>query len=279
MAWEINSANRIDYSPNGDDVGTAWPKAMAIFNQIFVYLNQLRNNNAVAGISESGTSAYETRIDTTTGTIYMRNAANTQWLMIGRVGDFMGIKPEDIGAVANGGGMEKISLGLDASIPQTDNDMYDGYLAVDTGRFYVWFGSDWHIMFSLDFKDMKNYEDYVVSKAEVAYNGNGKIPRLDRETGKGLFSITGSPERILERCLNLESVLHDDDVLVYDATTDKWTTRSRTDGVFTEADITYTGEAGKIPKISNDGYLHANIDGGTTKILNIPIDATNLRDG
>jgi len=275
--WDIDSGNVINYS---QDIGRdAWQKAIGTFAQIFQYLNILRGGNATAGLPTKNTLAYETAINTNDNGIYMRDGKDADWILLGYIAPFMGITPEFIGAVKNGGGFEKISVGREENLPETNNGLYDVYITWDTCRWFMWYGSDWHVIFSKNFKDLEGYEEYVVYRGEVAENGKGKIPRLNIEDGKGHFDITGSAERILNRCINLQATMHDDDVLVYDARTDNWTTRKRTEGAFTEDDITYSGEAGKIPKISSDGFLHANLDGGTTRLLNIPIDATNLKDG
>ena len=87
--WKVTSP--IDYSPNGDDVDRFAQKSIATFEEIFEHLNDLRRHGAKAGLDESNTSPYEIRIDTTTDTIYMRDAANKKWYRLGSVAEFFGV--------------------------------------------------------------------------------------------------------------------------------------------------------------------------------------------
>ena len=113
--WKVT--NPTDYSPNGDDVDRFAQKSIATFEEIFEHLNDFRRHGAKAGLDESNTSPYEIRIDTTTDTIYMRDAANKKWYRLGSVAEFFGLTAKDIGAVENGGGMERLFLGNDADKP------------------------------------------------------------------------------------------------------------------------------------------------------------------
>ena len=86
--WEITQP--IDYSQNGDDIDAFSLKTKHTLEQIYLCLQQLRNNRAQAGLDGEAVP-YEIRIDTTTGRIYMRNANNTDWILLGKVAPFLGM--------------------------------------------------------------------------------------------------------------------------------------------------------------------------------------------
>lgn len=271
--WKVTSP--IDYSPNGDDVDRFAQKSIATFEEIFEHLNDLRRHGAKAGLDESNTSPYEIRIDTTTDTIYMRDAANKKWYHLGSVAEFFGLTAKDIGAVENGGGMERLFLGNDADKP-TDAKTHDFYFAVDTRKLYVYEGSDWHILLSREFSDMLNYEDYIVPKSEVSVKGAGKILRLDPETGKGDIDITGSADHMLGKEINV-TALHDKDVLMWNEEKQAFTAEPK--DVFTEDSATHTGEAGKLAYVNSDGKIHADLAGNADKIAGKPIVTDSLKGG
>lgn len=271
--WKVTSP--IDYSPNGDDVDRFAQKSIATFEEIFEHLNDLRRYGAKAGLDESNTSPYEIRIDTTTDTIYMRDAANKKWYRLGSVAEFFGLTAKDIGAVENGGGMERLFLGNDADKP-TDAKTHDFYFAVDTRKLYVYEGSDWHILLSREFSDMLNYEDYIVPKSEVSVKGAGKILRLDPETGKGDIDITGSADHMLGKEINV-TALHDKDVLMWNEEKQSFTAEPK--DVFTEDSATHTGEAGKLAYVNSDGKIHADLAGNADKIAGKPIVTDSLAAG
>lgn len=271
--WKVTSP--VDYSPNGDDVDRFAQKSIATFEEIFEHLNDLRRHGAKAGLDEANTSPYEIRIDTTTDTIYMRDAANKKWYRLGSVAEFFGLTAKDIGAVENGGGMERLFLGNDADKP-TDAKTHDFYFAVDTRKLYVYEGSDWHILLSREFSDMLNYEDYVVQKSEVSVKGAGKILRLDPETGKGDIDITGSADHMLGKEINV-TALHDKDVLMWNEEKQAFTAEPK--DVFTEDSATHTGEAGKLAYVNSDGKIHADLAGNADKIAGKPIVTDSLAAG
>lgn len=271
--WKVTSP--IDYSPNGDDVDRFAQKSIATFEEIFEHLNDLRRHGAKAGLDESNTSPYEIRIDTTTDTIYMRDAANKKWYRLGSVAEFFGLTAKDIGAVENGGGMERLFLGNDADKP-TDAKTHDFYFAVDTRKLYVYEGSDWHILLSREFSDMLNYEDYIVPKSEVSVKGAGKILRLDPETGKGDIDITGSADHMLGKEINV-TALHDKDVLMWNEEKQAFTAEPK--DVFTEDSATHTGEAGKLAYVNSDGKIHADLAGNADKIAGKTIAADSIKGG
>ena len=272
--WKVTSP--IDYSPNGDDVDRFAQKSIATFEEIFEHLNSLRHNGAKAGIDESDTSQYEIRIDTTTDTIYIRDGANKKWYRLGSVDEFFGITAKNIGAVPNGGGMERMFLGNDAEKPTTDCKTHDFFYAIDTRKLYVYEGSDWHILLSRNFKDMLNYEDYVVAKSEVATKGAGKILQLDPETGKGDIDITGSADHMLGKEIQV-TALHDKDVLMWNEEKQAFTAEPK--DVFTEESATHTGEAGKLAYVNSDGKIHADLAGSADKIAGKPIVTDSLAAG
>lgn len=272
--WKVTSP--VDYSPNGDDVDRFAQKSIATFEEIFEHLNSLRHNGAKAGIDESDTSPYEIRIDTTTDTIYIRDGANKKWYRLGSVDEFFGITAKNIGAVPNGGGMERMFLGNDAEKPTTDCKTHDFFYAIDTRKLYVYEGSDWHILLSRNFKDMLNYEDYVVAKSEVATKGAGKILQLDPETGKGDIDITGSADHMLGKEIQV-TALHDKDVLMWNEEKQAFTAEPK--DVFTEESATHTGEAGKLAYVNSDGKIHADLAGSADKIAGKPIVTDSLAAG
>lgn len=271
--WKVTSP--VDYSPNGDDVDRFAQKSISTFEEIFEHLNDLRRHGAKAGLDESNTSPYEIRIDTTTDTIYMRDAANKKWYRLGSVAEFFGLTAKDIGAVKNGGGMERLFLGNDADKP-TDAKTHDFYFAVDTRKLYAYEGSDWHILLSREFSDMLNYEDYIVPKSEVSVKGAGKILRLDPETGKGDIDITGSADHMLGKEINV-TALHDKDVLMWNEEKQAFTAEPK--DVFTEDSATHTGEAGKLAYVNSDGKIHADLAGNADKIAGKPIVTDSLAAG
>lgn len=274
--WE--NAQPIDYSPNGDDVDRFAQKSKATFEQIFTLLNILRANGAVAGTDTSGDVPYSWHVDTSTDTIYMTDA-NNELVEMGQILPYFGIQPENIGAVKNKGGMGSFTGGTEANIPQTGNSTYDWYWAYDTSRIFMWTGSAWRIIFSLNFSDILNYERYCVSRNEVGYSGNDKILRLDSETGKGNIDITGSPERLLGLLIDTQD-LQDDHVLVYDADKQKIVNKPRND--INSSDITYTGEARKVVAVSQDGTIHGNLTGAASHIgtptANVKVNPEGITD-
>lgn len=272
--WKVTSP--VDYSPNGDDVDRFAQKSIATFEEIFEHLNALRRHGAKAGLDESDTSPYELRIDTTTDTIYMRDAKNKKWLQLGSVDEFFGITAESIGAVPNGGGMKRLFLGNDVERPTTDCKTHDFFFAVDTRKLYIYEGSDWHVFLSLDFKDMLNYEKYAVLRSEVATKGAGKVLQLDPETGKGDIDITGSADHMLGKEIQV-TALHDKDVLMWNEEKQAFTAEPK--DVFTEDNATHVGEAGKLAYVNSDGKIHADLAGSADKIAGKPIVTDSLAAG
>lgn len=215
--WTITRP--IDYSPNGDDVDSFSQKVKYTLEQIYECLQVLRMNGAQAGLT-GGATPFEIRTDTTTGQIYIRNADNTDWLLLGEVGEHFGITPETISAVRNGSGFGKLYCGLDDNKPDTGNESHDLYFAEDTSIVYIWTGSAWKIFLSLNFEDILNYRDYCVFRDELTTVGGvsnaGKIVQLDKRTGKINADITGSPEMLQGYFIDFQG-LKDGDVITFDA--------------------------------------------------------------
>lgn len=209
----------IDYSPSGDDVDSFSQKVKYTLEQIYECLQILRGNGAQAGLTGAATP-FEIRIDTTTGYIYMRNADNTDWILLGEVGEHFGLTPEKISAVRNGGGLGKISCGRDIDKPLTGNESRDIYLAEDTSIAYMWTGMEWKKFLSLNFEDMLNYERFCVARSELTQLGGvssaGKIVQLDSRTGKANVDIAGSPDMLWGYFIDFQD-LKDDDVITFDA--------------------------------------------------------------
>lgn len=195
--WAMKDENKINYTPNGETLGGFAEKYMATVTHIFQLLNLLHSNGAMAGLDDSGAQPYSWAIDTTNDTVYIRNGDNTEWVPMGSVAPWWGLDATQLGAIKNKGGMVGFKLGLESDLPPTDNETYDFYFAWDAGRLYIWTGSDWRVFLSRQFKDMLDYEKYCINRNEVGYNGADKILRLDKKTGKGNISITGSAECIL----------------------------------------------------------------------------------
>lgn len=274
--WENN--NPIDYSANGDDIDAFAQKSKATFEQIFTLLNKLRSNGAQAGTDISDAVPYSFLIDTATETIYMPKMVNGQLALVelGDIDTYFGLTAEKIGAVRNReNSMGSLMCGSDANKPQSGNETHDWYWAYDTSKIYSWTGSAWKVEFSLNFADLLDYERYCVARSEVATNGANKILRLDSQ-GKANVNITGSPERLLGLLIDVQN-LRDDHVLVYDAAKGKIVNKPRND--ISLDDVTYTGEAGKVAGIADDGKLHANLEGSASEIDELVVDTTGMQEG
>lgn len=272
--WSIQ--NPIDYSPNGDDIDHLTQKVKNEESVIYTLINRLRRLDASAGMEVSDSTAYSMHVDTSNGIIYIRNEDNTAWIKIGQMKENLGINANEIGAIINGGNIGKFYLGLDEAKPTTGTSTYDVYFAYDTNKMYVWRDAAWHTFLSLNFKDMLNYADYVVSINDVATSGANKVLRLDKETGKGNIDITGSAAKILGKPIDVDA-LHDSDVLMYNAASQSFVNKKK--DVFTEADVSYNGEPDKLVKMGTDGIANISISGNAGKVAGKKIDATGLKDG
>ena len=274
--WTQDAGDIIDYSPNGDDIDTFSQKVKRSMEHIFTLLAILHSNGSMVGLTEDDTVAGEIRANLADGCLYIRSADNKQWFLLGELAENFGIKPETIGAVANGGGLKTFYAGTEAAMNllKTSNlQTNDIYFATDVFRLYIWTGSSWQIFLSKNFGEILNYEKYCVAKADVAYNGANKILRLDAETGKGNIDITGSPAKIFDKEIDFQD-LRDGHSIVYNAEKDKWVNLPNDE--LKKEDLTYTGEAEKIVAVSSDGKIHGDFSGNTDSIGNIKLDLTGL---
>lgn len=220
--WTITRP--IDYAPNGDDVDAFSQKVKYTLEQIYECLQILHSNGAQAGL-EGTASPYEMRVDTTTGNMYIRNANNTDWYLLGEVGNYFGMTPEKISAVRNGGGLGKFSCGKDINKPDTGNETRDIYFAEDTSVMYIWTGTAWKKFLSLNFEDILNYANYCVPREELTMIGGvssaGKILQLDSWTGKANVDIAGSPDMLWGYFIDFQD-LRDGDLVSFDASAKKF---------------------------------------------------------
>lgn len=280
--WEIPSDQIIDYSANGDDVDSFSQKVKFCIENLFECLRLLLSNGARAGLNDAA-QPYEIRINTADNCIYMRNGSNTGWFLLGEVADHLGLTPETLQAVRNGGGLGKFSLGSESAMPTTNNMTFDLYFAQDTSRLFIWTGSTWRKFLSLQFGDLLDYEKFCVSRAELASVGGaastGKILQLDPQTGKANVDITGSPEKLCDYLIDVQN-LRDGHALVFNAQKQKFVNLPNDE--LTKNDTTYQGgtaNAGKLIRVSPNGQLDADVTGSAQKICSIPVDIQNLADG
>lgn len=211
--WAITDA--INYAPNGDTIALFSQKTRDEFILIYNLLNRLRKADASAG-NPSDTTAYQLHIDTVTNKLQMRNANNTGWIELGKVGEnYFGLTPENISAVKNTGTVGAIYSGKDSEKAKTSK-AYDLYFAFDTKKLYYWTGTAWELFLSLNFENMINYANYCVAKSEVDYSGKNKILRLDANTGLANVSITGSAPQVDGKKFSLSEVSNND-VIIYNS--------------------------------------------------------------
>ena len=222
--WEIPEDKVIDYSPNGDDVDSFSQKVKYCLEEIFNSLQYLHSNGAATGLPETETNPYEIRINTTDNGIYMRNGANDGWILLGYVDTYCGITPEKIHAVRNGGGVQKLQLGLEGNRPTTGNETNDLYFARDTNRIFLWDGYNWITFLSLHFDETLDFEASCVSRDELTTTGGisgaDKILVLNHN-GEANVDITGSPARLCNKEIHVEN-LRDGHTLIYNSEKDKF---------------------------------------------------------
>ena len=264
----------IDYSPRGDTIDTFAQKTKAEINLIYQILNALRQNFPVAGDLRD-TEAFQFHVDTASKKIFLRNSTNDNWNVIGKVDeDYLGLTPENIGAVKSDGTVNKFSAGNENELP-TDAKTGDIFYDFASKRAYYFTGTAWHIFLSLNFEDLQGYENYCVARAEVDYNGKNKIARLDKNTGKGNFDIAGSPEKLFGYQIEIAN-LKDNDVLVFDNAKKKIVNKPKDE--ITTADISNNGGANKIVKTDNAGIANISISGSAAKIGGVEVSTANISD-
>ena len=281
--WEMTEDNKIDYSQIGDDVDSFSQKVNRNLKQLFQLVNILHMSGTVSGLSDDDAVAGEIRANLADNGIYIRSADNLQWIRLGDIDKFFGITPEKINALRNGGGLGTVYAGTESAMnlkKATELSSNDIWITTDTFKLYRWTGSAWQILLSKQFEDMLDYEQYCVSKEEVALNGKNKIPRLDSNTGKGNFDITGSPERIFDKEIDFQNLrsLH---AIVYNAEKNKWVNLPVY--VFTDENLTYTGEKStdelpKIVAVGYDGKIHGDFSGNTDHIGNIKVITNGVKN-
>ena len=222
--WEIPEAYQIDYSPNGDDVDSFSQKVDFCLKEIFNTLQYLHSGNATAGLDTGGTTTvpYETRVNTSDRCIYIRNADNTDWILLGEVAKYFGITPDKIGAVENGYGMGRLFCGKKdemsalVSLPVSN----DFYFAHDEDKLYRYDGKSWNVFLSRQLKDIQGSEGKFVSWDDVTDQGGkaaaGYVLKLDTKTGKANVDITGSPDRLCDYLIKAQD-LSTGDALVFDS--------------------------------------------------------------
>jgi|GEM_PF-1280048 len=211
--WAIT--DEINYAPNGDTIAMFSQKTRDEFILIYNLLNRLRKLDASAG-NPADTTAYQLHIDTATNKLQMRNATNTGWIELGKVGEnYFGLTADEISAVKNTGTVGAIYSGNDTLKPKSAK-AYDLYFAFYTKKLYYWTGTTWELFLSLNFENLLNYKNYCVSKEEVAYSGADKILRLDANTGMANVSITGSAAQVDGKKFSLSNA-NDKDVIIYNA--------------------------------------------------------------
>ena len=221
--WEAKYPVQI--TPTTDRIGLGFEKLRNEIPIIYSLLNRLRRLDAGAGQTVDDAEAYQLRIDTTLNHLLIRDKKNEAWIDLGAIEPNFGISAESIGAVKQKGNTGGFYFGDDSARPQPDDPgielkTNDLFLSMNGKRIDRWTGSAWETWLSLNFGDILNYERYTITKEMVATSGKGKILMLDPATGKGDIDITGSPEQLLGKQIDVED-LHDGDALVYNAEKDK----------------------------------------------------------
>lgn len=239
------------YEPNGDDVDSFSQKVKFCLENIFECLQHLKRNGAQAGL-DGDASPYEIRINTADGCIYIRDGDNTKWFLLGEVADYFGITPEKISAVRNGGGMGRLIMGTEDTMPLDGNSTFDLFFAQETSRVFIWTGTTWRKFLSLNFGDILNYEKYCIARHEVDYSGADKILRLDKEPGKANVYITGSANKI--DGVNIEAQdVNDGEILQYNVIRNSFVPVKKDE--FDDSSATTTSEANKFVKVGEDGQI------------------------
>ena len=277
--WKLDEGNVIDYSPTGDDIDLFSQKVKRCIEHLYALVQILHSNGSTMGLTEDDTVPGEIRANLADGCLYVRSADNKQWFLLGELNNYFGIKPETIGAVANGGGVNTLYAGVEGAmsdLKSSNLQTNDAYFATDTFRFYIWTGSSWQIFLSRNFGEMLNYEKYCVAKSEVGYSGANKILRLDKENGKANVDITGSPSKIFDKEIDFQD-LRDGHSIVYNADKDKWVNLPNDE--LKRKDLTYIGEAEKIVAVGSDGWIRGKFSGETDSIGDIEIDLAGLEGG
>ena len=265
MAWEVK--NPIDYSASGDDVDTAAQKVKAEFEIVYQLLNRLRSNDATISANVQDPAPYQLHVNTSNGTISIRNGSNTDWILLGKVDEHFGINAEQIGAITREGVIGKIYSGTSLSDKPTTAQTYDLYYDMQNKRIYYYDGTAWQIFLSLQFMDISNYEEYCVLRSEVGYSGADKVLRLDKVTGKGNIDIAGSPDKLLGQQIAVTN-LQNEDVLTYNAAKQKFINKPRD-----TYEASYSAKPGQLILVDENKTIHVNVDGSVNGIQGVKVAA------
>ena len=274
MKWEPKFP--VDYSSNGDDIDRFTQKTKAEFELIYHLLNALRQNFPCKN-QPSDTLPFQWYVDISGRKIYMRNSKDDGWNVLGNVDeDYFGITAKNIGAIANDGTVGQFSAGDVKDIPVKNvantNDMY---FALDENKLYVFTGTSWRVLFSLNFADLTDYENYCVLRDEVATSGKGKVLKLDEQTGKANVDISGSADKIAGYAVEVSN-LRGGQVLSFDNATSKW--KNQPKDALTSADVSSTGAANKIVQADNYGFAHVSITGSASIVGGVKVNTANVAD-
>ena len=153
---------------------------------------------------------------------------------------------------------------------------HDIFYAFDEKRIYYHTGTSWQVFLSLNFADLYDYEKFCVARTEVAYGGKDKILRLDKNTGKANVDIAGSPDKILNYPIEVAN-FKTGDVLVLDTAKGKIVNMPKDE--ITNADISATGEAGKIVKTDSRGVANVSISGSASLVGGVEFGLDGVANG
>lgn len=217
--WSIPAGQQIDYSANGDDIDSFSQKVKWCLEEIFNSLQYLHTNGSTGDI-DAPAQAYEIRVDSSNGTLCIRNATNNDWITLGKLEEHFGIEPEDIGAIRNGGGIKKLDMGnltvidLNAE-PLGTYSTGDVYISAKDKAVYWFTGSTWKTIVA------SGDGDDILTKSILVNQGSranvGKVLKIN-EHGKLSTDITGSPGMLYDKAIVRRGELKNNQVLVYDST-------------------------------------------------------------
>ena len=265
---------KIDYSPRGDTIDSFAQKVKAEIELIYHILNALRQNSPAAGDLRD-TEAFQLHVDTAGKKIFIRNSTNDGWHVVGNIdADYLGITPENIGAVKTDGTVGNFSAGNENQKP-ADAKTGDIFYDFDNRRAYYYTGTAWNIFLSLNFADLYDYERYCVARSEVDYSGKNKIVRLDKNTGKGNFDISGSPDKLLGFTIEVAN-FKDNDVLVFDNAKQKFVNKPK--DAISRDEISNSGGANKIVQTNNAGFAQVSITGSAAAVDGVTVTTAGITD-
>lgn len=152
---------QVDYSATGDDVDKLAQQYIALVNGVFDLLNMLKAWSPRA-FEPAEKSSYLIWSDTTDCELKMRNSDNSAWITLGKLTDKLGMTPAYIGAVKDSGVSEVIA-GLEADRPSA-GIAERWFVARNTGRIWQDNGSEWELLLSLNWEDIKGRPKITLSK-------------------------------------------------------------------------------------------------------------------